>query len=145
MKKHVALIAAAGIALSAKAQKISDTEVPAAVKESFKKAYPAATVKKWEKEKGNYEAEFMTGKTETSVLMDANGKLLETETEIGAEQLPKAVSDYVAKNLGGKKIKEASKITDANNVVTYEAEVGEADYIFDTKGNFIKKEAEDGK
>lgn len=143
MKKYVVIAAAVCMAIGAKAQKLKDTDVPDAVKDSFKKSHPAATVKKWEKEKENYEAEFMTGKTETSVLMDATGKLLETETEISVDQLPKAVNDYIAKNLPGKKIKEASKITDAKNTVTYEAEIAEADYIFDANGSFLKKEVED--
>ncbi|MBC7865300.1 MAG: hypothetical protein IAF38_20155, partial [Bacteroidia bacterium] len=41
-----------------------------------------------------------------------------------------------------KKVKEAAKITDAKGVVTYEAEIDNADYIFDSTGNFLKKEIE---
>jgi len=71
-----------------------------------------------------------------------NGQLLETETEISASALPAAVNEYVAKKAAGKKIKEASKIVDDKNVVTYEAELEGADYIFDANGAFIKKETE---
>lgn len=143
MKKTVTLLAAALIACGAMAQKVKETEVPDAVKESFKKLHPDAGVKKWEKEKGNFEAEFIMEKTEVSQLFSAAGQLLETETGIGISQLPGGVREYVSKNLGGKKIREASKITDAKNVTTYEAEIGEADYIFDANGTFIKKETED--
>ena len=33
-------------------------DIPAAVQESFKKNFPGVTVKKWEKEDGNFEANF---------------------------------------------------------------------------------------
>ena len=127
---------------SANAQKVKEAEVPSAVKAKQTSLYPNAKVEKWGKEEGNYEAEFDNGKVETSTLFDASGNLLETETEISSSALPKGVSDYVAKNLGGKKIKESSKIVDGKNTVTYEAEVDEIDYIFDANGIFLKKSAE---
>jgi hypothetical protein len=124
------------------AQKIKEAEVPAAVKESFAKKYAGAKVEKWEKEGTEYEAEFDMDKIETSASFDANGNFLQSEVEIKVADLPKAVSDYVTKNLAGKKIKEASKITDAKGTVMYEAEVDEADYMFDSNGAFLKKEVE---
>jgi thermostable 8-oxoguanine DNA glycosylase len=142
MKKSILFLAMGFITITANAQKMKEAEVPAAVKSSFMKLYPAAKVQAWEKENGNYEAEFTQNKVETSVLMSADGKLMETEMEIKASALPQGANDYVTKNLNGKKVKEASKITDAKGTVTYEAEVDEADYIFDSKGAFIKKVVE---
>jgi hypothetical protein len=127
---------------SAYAQKLKEADVPAAVKESFKKSYPAAKVEKWEKEGDLYEAEFMVGKVEHSVGMNAAGNVIETEMEIDVKDLPKAVSDYVTKNMPGKKIKEASKITTADGTNNYEAEVDGTDYIFDGDGKFLKKETD---
>ena len=124
------------------AQKIKEADVPAAVKEGFKKSFPTAKVKEWEKEDDNFEAEFDLKKVETSALFDANGNLIQTEVEITLKELPKAIIDYLSKNEAGKKIKEAAKITDNKGVISYEAEVTEADYIFDSAGNFIKKEVE---
>ncbi len=126
----------------ANAQKVKEADVPAAVKDGFKKQFPASKVEGWEKEGGNYEAEFDQNKVEASALFDASGKLLETEVEIKVSELPKAVTDYMNKNVPGKKIKEASKITDAAGKISYEAEAGEADYIFDANGGFVKKEVE---
>lgn len=142
MKKSILLSVMGFIAISVNAQKIKEAEVPTAIKTSFTKLYPTAKVEKWEKENTNYEAEFDLNKVETSVLFGPNGQLLETENEISPSALPKAVSEYVAKNVEGKKIKEASKITSADGKITYEAEVDEVDYIFDAKGVFIKKEVE---
>lgn len=124
---------------SANAQKIKEADVPASVKATFAKQYPEIKSAKWEKENANYEAEFDLQKVETSVLMDASGSILETEAEIKVSELPKEASDYLTKNLPGKKIKEASKIVDSKGVVTYEAEIDKSDYIFDAAGKFIKK------
>lgn len=125
-----------------KAQKLKETDVPAPVKEALKKQYPNAKVEKWEKEGANYEAEIEQGKSEMSVVFDATGKLVETEVEIKVSELPKAISDYVSKNMAGKKIKEASKITMADGSVMYEAEIDNTDYIFDSNGTLIKKETD---
>jgi hypothetical protein len=124
------------------AQKIKEADVPAAVKEGFKNSFPNSKAKEWEKEDDNFEAEFDVKKVETSALFDANGSLLQTEVEIAVKELPKAIIDYLSKNETGKKIKEAAKITDNKGVISYEAEVTEADYIFESAGNYIKKEVE---
>lgn len=129
------------------AQKVKEAEVPKAVTESFTENFPGSKAKEWEKEKDTYEAEFNLNKVETSASFSADGKLMETETEIATSALPKAVTDYVTKNYAGHKLSEASKITDAKGVVTYEAEVKkgkeEMDLIFDSNGAFVKKEVEE--
>lgn len=99
---------------SAYAQKLKEADVPAAVKESFKKNYPTAKVEKWEKEGDFYEAEYEIGKVEHSVAMDATGNVHQNEMEIAVSALPKTIIDYVNKNMPDKKIKEASKITNSN-------------------------------
>ena len=121
------------------AQKVQEKDLPNAVRSAFQKQYPTAQKVKWEKEKENFEAEFKLDKTETSVLIDLQGNILETETEIAINQLPKTILDYVTTNCKGQKIKEAAKITDAKGVLTYEAEIKGKDLIFDEKGNFIKE------
>jgi hypothetical protein len=140
MKKTLLILALVSGITYANAQKIKEADIPAAVKTEFKSLYADAKEVKWEKEKGNYEANFTKDKTEMSVTIDASGKLLETETTIASSALPKAATDYLAKNLPGKKIKEASMIKDASGKVTYEAEVDEVDYKFDAQGNFLSKE-----
>lgn len=141
MKKLFSVAAILGMfAVSAFA--FGGDDAPAAVKASFEKLYPNATKVKWGKEDTNYEAEFEVNKVEMSCLFDATGKLLETESEIEISALPEKISDYVAKNYAGEKIKEASKIIDSKNITTYEAEVKEGDLVFDAGGNFIKKVVE---
>lgn len=129
----------------AEAQKLKEAEVPIAVKEGFKLAYPGIKAKEWEKEGDKYEAEFDLKKTETSAVFSTDGKLLETESEIALALLPKTVSEYVSKNYPGHKITEASKITETGTgKVYYEAEItkgkDETDLVFDENGTFLQKE-----
>lgn len=142
MKKTILFLAIGLIAITANAQKMKESEVPATVKAAFAKKYPAIKAAKWEMENGKYEAEFYLNKVETSVLIDVNENITETESEIALSELPKSVSDYFKKNLLDKKINEASKITDAEGKVTFEAEIDDADYIFDASGAFVKKMVE---
>lgn len=138
MKKLALMMVAGMISSFTFAQKLKENDVPTPVKTAFQKQYPNAEETKWEKEDGNYEAEFEIEEADYSVLIDASGNILETELEIGIEALPANLKDYVVKNYSGQKIKEAAKITDAKGIVTYEAEIKGKDLIFDSNGNFIK-------
>lgn len=117
----------------------AEVVVPEVVKTKFKSLYPSVEKVKWGKEDANYEAEFDLNKVETSVVFDATGNALETETEISESDLPAAIKTYISTNVPNEKIKEASKMTDAKGIVTYEAEVKGVDYVFDINGKFIKK------
>ncbi|MDR0801898.1 PepSY-like domain-containing protein [Fluviicola sp.] len=116
-----------------------DCEIPAIVESAFKKHHSDITDVDWEKEGSNYEASFKAGKTETSVVIDPGGQILETETEMKTSTLPKNIQDYIAAHYNGQKIKEAAKIVLGDGSVQYEAEVNKKDLIFDNKGKFIKE------
>ena len=139
MKKSILLLAIGFISITANAQKMKEADVPAAVKAAFTKQYPAVKDAKWELENGKYEAGFDLNKVETSLLIDATGNIIETESEIKVSELSKTITDYCAKNYAGKTIKEASEIIDAKGVVTYEAEINKTDVLFDANGKFIKE------
>lgn len=113
-------------------------DVPAAAKATVARLYPGVKAVNWEKEDGNYEAGLTHNGKELSLVIDAKGNVLETETTIVESALPATVRNYIAKHHGGKKIKEAVQIVDAKGRKTYEAEVGGKDLIFDEKGQFIK-------
>jgi hypothetical protein len=127
------------IGYTACGQKVKKEDVPSVVTAKFKSLYPNIEDIKWSRENQDYEAEFDLNKVENSINFDANGNLLETETEITVNDLPTAVNTYISKNVPDEKIKEASKITDAKGTITFEAEVKGIDYIFDKDGVFIKK------
>ena len=139
MKKTILLVAFGLVSIAVNAQKVKQADVPAAVKTTFTKTYPSTKVEGWVKEKGNYEAEFDYNKKEMSVLIDPDGNITETETEIAVSELSKTITDYCEKNYAGKKIKEAAKIVDAKGIVTYEAEINKTDVLFDLNGTFIKE------
>lgn len=128
---------------TANAQKMSASQVPSAVTAKFATLYPNVKEVKWEKEGANYEAEFEANEVETSVNFDASGNFIESEIEMSKTDLPAAAHDYLAKNAPGARVKEVSKITDAAGKITWEAEAGELNYIFDESGNFIKTVNED--
>ena len=138
MKKIILVLAIAGFVTEVQAQKLMAKNVPLAVTNAFSKAYPEIKDVDWSKDGSNFEAEYDKGKVDNSVTYNASGKLLETEVEILASELPTSVMEYVKKTYKEDEVKEASKITDANGTVTYEAEVKGKDLIFDSKGNFIK-------
>jgi len=144
--KKLALMTVAGMITSLSfAQKLQEKDVPVQVKTSFQKQFPDAKETKWEKEKGNYEAEYEMKETDCSVLIDASGNILEKEVEISLIELPAKAKEFVSKNYSGQKIKEAAKITDAKGIITYEAEVKGKDLLFDSYGNFINEEIDQKK
>ena len=119
-------------------KKATNSKIPETIQDAFKKQFPTITDVDWQQEGLNYEAEFENGEVETSVVINANGVILETETEMEPSALPKAILDYLDANYKGQKIKEAAKIVLSNGTVNYEAEVNKKDLIFDNTGTFIK-------
>ena len=126
------------LAFAANAQKINASKVPAVVKASFAKAYPAVAAK-WEKEDGNYEVNFNKGGHAMSAVIERNGSIIETETAIKISDLPVKVAAYVKEHYSGNPIKESSMIINADRSESYEARVDGKDLIFDRNGKFIKE------
>ena len=120
-----------------------DKDVPQLVKERFATLYPDTKVTAWEMEDEGYEASFKVNDVETSVVMSVEGKVVLTEVEIKPESLPRPAFDFVETQLRGLKITSASKIVTVEGIVTYEAEVGNDDYLFDSDGQFISHEEEE--
>jgi hypothetical protein len=124
---------------SACCQTVPDASVPEAAKTACMQKFPSAKGIKWEKENGNYEANW-GGKSgeDHSVQFTSSGNFVEMEIAINPHQLPAAAVSYVKKHYTGTPIREAGKITDARGSVTYEAEIHGKDLIFDSRGNFVK-------
>lgn len=135
----------AGIALvvtgNVMAQDLKSSAVPSVVKTALAKKYPEAAKVSWEKEKGNYEANW-GGKSgeDNSVVFTPSGTFVEIVKAIAVSDLPKNVAPYVVAHYKGARIKEAGKVTDAAGKTMYEAEIKGGDLIFDENGNFLKKD-----
>jgi hypothetical protein len=143
MKKIAVVLFAAlfAVASTASAQEQKVKDVPAAVKSALQKKYPSASKVTWEKEKGNYEANWGgKGGEDNSVQFTPAGAFIEIVNAIPVRELPKGVAAYVKEHYKNAKITEAGKVTDAKGNITYEAEVNRKDIVFDQKGNFIKVE-----
>lgn len=146
MKKYVLSLFVAS-ALSAllvtatQAQDLKSSNVPATVKSALLKKYPEATKASWEKEKGNFEANW-GGKSgeDNSVQFTPSGEFIEQVKAISISELPKSVPAYVTQHYKGAKITEAGRVTDAKGKTSYEAEVHGKDVIFDENGKFTKAE-----
>jgi hypothetical protein len=142
MKKSILFfLAAFAVSGGAMAQDIKATAVPAVVKEALAKKYPNATKVSWEKEKGNYEANW-GGKSgeDTSVQFTPAGAFVEEVDAIAVNQLPANVAPYVKAHYNGAKIREAGKVTDAAGKKMFEAEIKGKDLLFDESGAFIKND-----
>ncbi len=126
-------------------QTIKEKEVPSVVIQTFRNEFPDVKVEKWEKEGANYEVEFNVMKIETSIAYDANGNWLEREVEIKPSELPEFILNYLEKNLSGKKIKEACKISSSDGRITYELEVEDTEYTFQDPVGLIKQEKQTNK
>ncbi|MEP7230386.1 MAG: PepSY-like domain-containing protein [Ginsengibacter sp.] len=116
-------------------------KVPAVVTSALHKKYAEAKNVTWEKEDGNYEANW-GGKSgeDNSVQFTPSGTFIEIVNAIAVNQLPANVTNYIKQHYNGAKITEAGKVTDAAGKLSYEAEVHGKDITFDENGNFIKAE-----
>lgn len=139
MKKSIiSTVVLAMLFLTACSQNAKKADVSAAVQTAFTTQFAGAKAD-WEEEDGNYEAEFEKDGKDMSAVFDKAGTLLETETEIPADQLPARALTYIKQHHADAKVKEAAKITDAKGAITYEAEIKGKDLIFDATGNFVKE------
>lgn len=121
------------------AQRVKSSDVPAGVKAALQQKYPSASGVTWEKEKGNYEANWGgASKEDNSVLFTPAAVFIEQVVAMPVAQLPAGAAVYVHAHYPGAKIAEAGKVTDAEGRTRYEAEVKGKDMLFDEKGNFIK-------
>ena len=79
-------------------QDIPQDKVPSVVVNAFAKAYPTATDVEWEKQSGDFEAEFDSASTDYTVLLTASGAIVQAKHEITATELPAAVQKKISAN-----------------------------------------------
>jgi hypothetical protein len=141
MKNLIFILVLMLAATAVSAQKTNSKVIPVDIKSKFESLYPQVKDVKWSQEEGSYEAEFKDKDAETSVVIDAKGNLLETEQEIPVTALPESVTQYIAGNYPGEKTTEAAKILDYKGTVTYEAEVGRKEVMFDGEGRVMEEKS----
>ena len=127
-------------------EKSKKVDVPAVVKSAFEVKYPKAEKVSWGIEKpGEFEAEFVLNRIESSAVFSTTGQFLESETEIKESELPQAVKATIAKDFAGYKTGDVAKSTDAKGVVSYEIGVSKGkeklEISFDSNGKLLSKAA----
>jgi hypothetical protein len=113
-----------------------EVKVPETIETKFASLYPKADEVRWEKEKGEYEAEFEVDEKEMSASFDSTGNFLESEVEIELSELPASMTQFIKEELTEMEVGGASKIIDAKGVVTYELEI-KKDLIFSADGKLV--------
>lgn len=136
MKTLVTLIICL-FSLAAAGQKLTREKVPVATRTAFAKAHPGITPQ-WEKEDGNYEADFSENGKEASCVISRKGTILETETSIPLANLPAAAGKYVNEHFKGKTPEEVARIETSSGVVSYEVVVAGKNILFDRNGKVLK-------
>lgn len=122
-------------------------EVPAAVKTAFSQKFPDASKVKWSMEnKTEWEAEFKMNGKEYSANFDTDGNWMETEYEVGMEDLPEAVRSTLKNEFVGYEIEEM-EISQTVDGELYEFEIEkdgkEMEIAIDQSGKVVKKEQEE--
>ncbi|MDR3713166.1 MAG: PepSY-like domain-containing protein [Puia sp.] len=141
MKKTTFLLIGTLTIFNAYSQDLKEKDVPPVVKSALMKQFPKATKVSWEKEKGNFEANW-GGKSgeDNSAQFTPAGNFVELVESIPVSSLPARVAPYVSAHYKGAAIREAGKVTDAAGKHSIEVEIKGKDLIFDTEGNFVKED-----
>ena len=151
MKNLIVVLLIVFTAVTISAQMKKEVKVTEKAKATFAKLYPNVKEVKWGKEgKDEFEAEFKLESKAISLVIDAEGNLKETETDIAKSELPKGVEEFIAKDHKGWSITEAAKIVDAKGNVTFEAQISKdkmkKDLMFTKDGKpVVKKESKSEK
>jgi hypothetical protein len=103
---------------------LTAAQVPAAVKQAFRRAYPTATVRKYSSEVENghtvYELETMDGTTRRDMIITASGTITEVETTVTPDQLPAPVRSAATARHG---VIERAEVVVMGRDTTYEIKV----------------------
>lgn len=126
----------------------SESKVPEAAKQAFKQKFPDAKSVKWDKEEGNYEAEFKLNGSEMSATYDSSGTWLETEALIKIKELPEAILQTIKSQFHGYETEEAEKVERASGDMIYEVEIEKdeqsLEVTFTADGKVVSKKVEEG-
>ena len=134
MKKLIALLFACLLAgLTGYSQKVAPERVPAPVRQSFAKKFPAAADVSYEREKKDYEINFKDKGVAMSANFDPYGKWLETETEIKEADLPKEVAAAVAKFYKGYQVSEVTQTESLLMGMSYEMDMKKESDCFEIR------------
>ncbi len=116
---------------------------PEAVYKAFQQKFPTATNIKWGKESANeWEASFIFNNKKNSANFATDGQWLETETEIGVQELPPRILSEIKQTNKNCKVTGAYIIESVKSGNQYEAEIRKGirkkEVIYNTDGILVK-------
>jgi hypothetical protein len=124
-------------------QEINSDKVPATVRQSFVKQYPAAKSVEYEKNNTDYVISFNIQDKKYIVTYNSLGNVLETDKEITPAALPMEVSSAVIKNFSDYKIEAVVRREAVDKGVCYEMDLKKDDagysVRFSDKGEILQK------
>lgn len=124
MKKSILLFVVFALAISLSAQDKSEVKVTEKAKATFAKIYSDIKEVKWVQEgKNEFKAEFKQDGKEVSTIIDAEGNLKKTKSEISTSELPIGVEELIANNHKEWAITKTAKIVDAKGNITFETQI----------------------
>jgi len=141
MRRISIIILGSLIAISAHSQDLNDKQVPPVVKAALNKKFPTASKVLWDREKGNYEANWggRSGEDSSAQFTPA-GVFVEWVRSVPISSLPSYIPSYVSVHYNDAKIKKVGRTTDVKGIHGYKVEILGKDLIFDVKGGFIREE-----
>ncbi|HVS96092.1 MAG TPA: hypothetical protein VHE54_06385 [Puia sp.] len=122
------------------AQDLKTKDVPRAVRDALTQKYPQAARVGWEKENGNFEANWGGRSGEDhSVQFSPDGTFVEEVDAMAVKDLPPSVAEYV-KTHYHTPIREAGRRLDAKGKHTFEIGIRGKDLLFTPEGKFLREE-----
>jgi len=118
-------------------QSITPDTIPTPVFDQFSLLYPDAENTNWKVENGKYLAQFKNNKMITMALINEDGKLLQTETEIKVIALPPEATEYLQDESHVKKIDSVSILENETGIITFKAVADKSEYWFDGAGQLF--------
>ena len=138
MKTYLLLfLTSLGLSAAACSQRLTAKDTPALVQNSVKARFPYATEVEWEKKKDLFEAEFIQGQQEHSVLLDVTGTIRMIKQDIAATELPAAIAQVLEKNYAAYTLDDSERIEKEGEVfyqVELEKGIREQHLVFGANG-----------
>lgn len=126
------------------AQRINDANVPEKVKKAFKNYYPEVQNLTWQKTKQGFAAVFVLENISAKLILDTDGKLLETTTTVSQSDLPQSIQEYVNSNYKEYKFGSLEKVVNNEGAVEYNISIIKKRVkkmlIFTNDGHLLNKE-----
>lgn len=116
MKVVFASVLVGACFLSACSDRIRQSHVPSVVQNTVAQQFSNANGIEWEKEKQNYEAEFVKDSVEYKAIIDPSGSLVKYKQELTAAQLPAAILQTIQAQYKDFVIDEVEKIEQGSQV-----------------------------